>query len=456
MPSSFALPQRPRSPFTKLTDFELKGVIGAGALSRVYLAIHSATGQNYAIKKISLSQLTKSDLTSVEKELQIHTKLSHERILKLYDFFLEGRSVYLVLEYCKRGSLFSYLNQEKRIGEIEAMRLFQQICEGIVYLHSQGYLHRDVKLENLLLSDDNSVKICDFGWSCDLAEIEYRKVRAGTCAYMSPESLTMILQDELSDVWSLGVVFYELLSGKKPYSGISLDDQLLVIKYKKINFSKLNIGEEVQRLVSGILQIDKSKRPSLDSILHSTCLINQSHAIYSVDDTGSAKSENKLITETSQIDLQSVDHMKKMDDNDFDGKETRQILHRDDYLVINPLSVCYKTESKSLVVNADRRDFDKNVTFETSSWIDTLLQADSASNYTLIKIDLNVHQIDHIPEVSIKPECHKNPSEIRGTSAHQHSKRRITKAQSLSRHKLSSALRKMNAELSIYVMNRKT
>lgn len=268
----FVLPQRIKRLFNGIGDFDLKRQMGSGALSTVHEAVHKQTGKQFAIKKIDLDTIGNMDQENVEKEIEAHKIMDHKNIVKLFDFFMEGRIVYLVMEYCRRGNLFRYLNRHVCLPEDEIKKMFRQTCEGIAYMHSLRYINRDLKPENLLLDDENNIKICDLGWACHLNEIDYRKLKAGTYAYMSPESLTGTFQDEATDVWALGILLFELIFNKEPYSGISCNDQLKRIKQAKPDFSKRNISEEAKRLILQILQIEKQNRPSINTVLSSEFL----------------------------------------------------------------------------------------------------------------------------------------------------------------------------------------
>lgn len=139
-------------------------------------------------------------------------------------------------------------------------------------MHSLGFINRDIKPENILLDDNYNVKVCDFGWSCHLSDESYRKLKAGTFVYMSPESLTGSLQDESSDVWSLGILLYELLYNKEPYSGVSCGDQFKKIKQTTLDFNDRDICPKAKILITQILQLNSNKRPTVNEILLSSFL----------------------------------------------------------------------------------------------------------------------------------------------------------------------------------------
>ena len=295
----FTLPQRHNKLFTTIYEFNFCKKIGSGAFSKVYEAVHKLSGKKYAIKKIDLNLISYVDHKNIEKEIETHKKMNHKHIIKLYDFLMERKIVYLILEYCKGGNVFKYLNKHMNLSEIEVKRIFKQTCEGIAYMHSKNYIHRDLKPENLLIDDINNIKICDLGWACHLNENHYRKLKAGTYVYMSPESLSGKLQDEKSDIWSLGILLYELLYNKEPFSGVSCSDQLKKITRHKIDFSDRIINEEVQKLVIDILQINKEKRPEIYYILNSAYLKDNSKIFsYKLEKNQHSKKNDFIVSKT--------------------------------------------------------------------------------------------------------------------------------------------------------------
>lgn len=218
------LPTRSNPLFNSLADFSLQQEIGDGGFSVVYLATHTATQHKYAIKRIDLAKLYSFNKDNIEKEVEAHLKLNHPHVVKLFDFFGEDRILYMVLEVCNNGNLFNYVIKQGLLSLPLIKRVFLQTINAIDYVHKAGYIIRDLKPENILLDQNLNVKLCDFGWCVGLHEHSFRKTRAGTYAYMSPESLNGELQDEKTDIWSLGIFLYELFVGKEPYTADNFKD----------------------------------------------------------------------------------------------------------------------------------------------------------------------------------------------------------------------------------------
>jgi len=268
MQQSFTAPHRPSPIFGSISEFALGKVLGSGAFASVSEAVHRSSGVRYAVKEIKLRNLSVLDQENVEKELEIHSRLSCEHLIKLYDFLVEGNSVYLVLEYASRGNLFRHMNR-KKISESEIRKLFVQTALALDYLHSQGVIMRDLKPENLLLDNNMNIKLCDLGWAARLDDVDYCTVKAGTYAYMSPESLRGQRQTEKTDIWSLGILLYELSYNKEPYNGQSCSEQLGKILNTVLDFrSPINL--DAQNLILALLKENGADRLSMDDIFRSS------------------------------------------------------------------------------------------------------------------------------------------------------------------------------------------
>ena len=130
------------------------------------------------------------------------------------------RNLYFVMEYCNNGELFDYIVSKKRLKEPEACTFFQQIINGVYYLHKQGIIHRDLKPENLVFGGDGYLHLTDFGIAMEYHRGEKGVVSAsGTPGYMAPEAIINKPHDFAADYFALGVIVYELMIGERPYQG---------------------------------------------------------------------------------------------------------------------------------------------------------------------------------------------------------------------------------------------
>ena len=203
--------------------------------------------------------------------------MKHPNILRLYTCLEDTKFFYLVLEYTAEGNLFNWIRKVKAFTEHEAAFFFIQTVVGFYYMHKNGFIHRDLKPENLLVfkSDQSySVKICDFTWTLELEEkldgMEERKTFCGTFEYMAPEMLNEETHNYQIDVWSLGILLFELVHGHAPFRGTNQMTVKTAIKKKiaKIPF-KDGLSKEYKDLVYQFLTNDCNQRiPLIKVFVH--------------------------------------------------------------------------------------------------------------------------------------------------------------------------------------------
>jgi len=273
-------PTRALNEFEYITGSETQGQrLGKGSFASVRLVREKRSGALLALKmnNTNISEATKSDLHNLKIEIQIHRELDHPNIIKFHDYFQEGMNVFLLLEYAPNGNLYEYINKKKPLPPNQIFRFFYQTCKAIQYLHQKDILHRDIKPENLLLDKDLNVKICDFGWAGRSIH-ERRTTFCGTYEYMAPELVQKKTYDYRVDIWSLGVLLYELLHGHSPYKGRSLSEIALSLSQHRVTFSP-SISVELRNLIQRILQFDPNSRPTIEEILSSSWVQRELRAL---------------------------------------------------------------------------------------------------------------------------------------------------------------------------------
>jgi len=216
--------------------FHAESVIGKGKMSTVYKAVNIKTTEIVAIKKISQKSLSSEYLvTSLLNEINIHDKVRHPNIVGLKEVIRSINNIYLVLEYCNEGTLRDYLKKKGKVNEKEAKQILVQIIQGMDVLLQNNIIHRDIKPENILCNNDNGTltfKICDFGFSKKLAEKDQLLQSAiGSPQYMDLQRLSSEGYSSKSDVFSLGIITYEMVYGKAPW----LADNWYELKSNLIN-----------------------------------------------------------------------------------------------------------------------------------------------------------------------------------------------------------------------------
>lgn len=181
-------------PETTLEHYKFVKLIGKGAFGKVSLGIHKLTGKYVAIKTIDKEHL-KDEFSKrkVLREIYILKKIKHVNVIRLLEVFESPKQVLMVMEYAGGGDLLHYVKQKKYLSEEEARPIFRQIVYGLAHIHSRNVLHRDIKLDNILLDSDGGVKICDFGVSKIIDKHKIINDQCGTPAYIAPEIITNLV-----------------------------------------------------------------------------------------------------------------------------------------------------------------------------------------------------------------------------------------------------------------------
>ena len=252
-----------------LGDYIFSGKkIGKGAFSVIYKGTHKVTDNVFAIKEISYENLNKIKNT-IKREFTVMKKLNHPNIIKLHEVFFdsENKNVYLVLDYYKRGDLYNFL-KGKPLKEKYAKKYMRQLASGLKYLHENNIIHRDLKLKNILVTDSNDIVISDFGFARDGDSNTMFDTLCGSPMYMAPEIMTHKSYDNKSDLWSVGVIMYELLFGTTPYHAKNMIQLMKKIKKRDViipeEYSEL-ISDECKELLLSLLHRNPRRRINWDN-----------------------------------------------------------------------------------------------------------------------------------------------------------------------------------------------
>ncbi len=208
--------------------YSLEREIGRGGMATVYLARDLREGRLVAIKVMHPGLVATIGTDRFLREIEIAASLSHPRIVPLYESGDAGGVLYYIMPYVEGESLYELLERERRLPLDEALRITHDVADALGHAHSQGVLHRDVKPENILVAGGRAL-VADFGLARAIGAASYRKLTetgiiVGTVFYMSPEQLREDRDlDQRADIYSLGCMLYEMLTGEPPYSGTSLN-----------------------------------------------------------------------------------------------------------------------------------------------------------------------------------------------------------------------------------------
>ncbi|KAJ0582581.1 putative protein kinase Group-Pl-3 family [Helianthus annuus] len=204
-------------------DYVVGKQLGSGSFSVVWHARHRVHGTEVAIKEIVTGKLNKKLEESLMSEIDILRNIHHPNIIRLHDMIKEPGKIHLVLEYCKGGDLSMFIQKRQgRIPKSTSVHFMQQLAAGLKVLRDNQIIHRDLKPQNLLLStnDDNStLKIADFGFARSLQPRNLAETLCGSPLYMAPEIMQLHKYDAKADLWSVGAILFQLVTGRTPFTG---------------------------------------------------------------------------------------------------------------------------------------------------------------------------------------------------------------------------------------------
>lgn len=259
-------------PFKTLANFYTQAeCIGKGCFGKVYKAVQVATGITVALKAIPKNSIkSKDSRKKIDKEVYILKVLNQVgSVIKLYEVFEDDEYVYLVFELLKNGDLVKYFQVNPLLEEEDLKIFFRKIVVGIQSMHIHGILHRDIKLDNILLDQFLNPKICDFGISTVIEPGKKILDTGGTPAYLAPE--VILAEGDVgpkSDVWALGILLYLLVFGFVPFKANDMQLLYQKILYGKFKFPEGRTGSpQLRDLISSMLKVDIDTRLSIEQVL---------------------------------------------------------------------------------------------------------------------------------------------------------------------------------------------
>jgi serine/threonine-protein kinase len=202
--------------------YRIKKMVGGGGMANVYLAHDTILDRDVAIKVLRLEYANDEEfIARFDREAQSATSLSHPNIVNIYDVGEEAHILYMVMEYVEGMTLKEYIQQHGPVDVREAVRIMKQLTDAIAHAHENDIVHRDIKPQNILIDTYGNVKVTDFGIAIALSATALTQTNAvlGSVHYLSPEQARGGMATKKSDIYALGIVLYELLTGRLPFSG---------------------------------------------------------------------------------------------------------------------------------------------------------------------------------------------------------------------------------------------
>ena len=254
-----------------IQHYKVVSLLGKGGMGEVYKCEDQMLGRLVAIK--ALNTILTADSNFVQRfrrEAQLQAKLSHPHIVNLYSYFEDGGQYYMVMEYAEGKTLKDLIKETGPIPEPRTLKILEQILQALEYAHSKGVVHRDIKPVNIVIGDDDQVKIMDFGIARLLGEkgLTQTGQQLGTVSYMSPEQVKAVRDiDGRSDIYSLGVTLFEMLSGRLPYntdtdSDYEVMNQIVAVDIPDPRSYYPHISEALIHVLNKMLMKDREARYS--------------------------------------------------------------------------------------------------------------------------------------------------------------------------------------------------
>lgn len=332
----------------RIGDFIATHKLGSGSFSTVYRAHHHQDKKLIvAIKAIRRDKLNAKLQKSLESEISILQKHRHDNIVKLFDIKKSRRHIYLVMEYCAGGDMHKFIRRQRKLSESHAKYFMRQLATGLHFMWKRKLIHRDLKPHNLLLTSPDmqaTLKIADFGFARTLGMSNMAETMCGSPLYMAPEILGLKKYDAKADLWSVGTILFELLTGRPPFRGRSQLELLRNIQTQELRLPRdVHISKACVELLQGLLQRNPTMRMNFEEFFQSAFLAPRD-AASAATATGSVPTvvpPNNAVAREEEGDLSD----RRVDESNRRDDEPNQLAHEDHGAVISDTANTATTSS---------------------------------------------------------------------------------------------------------------
>ncbi|XP_016426259.1 NUAK family SNF1-like kinase 1 [Sinocyclocheilus rhinocerous] len=246
--------------------YELLETLGRGTYGKVKKAIERHSGREVAIKSIRKEKIKdEQDMVHIRREIEIMSALRHPHIISIYEVFENKDKIVIVMEYASKGELYDYISERRRLTERETRHFFRQIVSAVHFCHKNGVVHRDLKLENVLLDENCNIKIADFGLSNLYHKDKLLQTFCGSPLYASPEIVNgRPYRGPEVDSWALGVLLYTLVYGSMPFDGG--DHKNLIWQISNGEYREPSQSSDARGLIRWMLMVNPERRATVEDI----------------------------------------------------------------------------------------------------------------------------------------------------------------------------------------------
>ena len=309
--------------------------IGRGSFSKIYKGHHKDTNMVVAVKKIEVDNIKQIN-TNIEREIEVMMRLRHPNIVRLYDVVYDYQhcNIFLIIEYCARGDFNKFLNK-RSLKEKHAKRYMIQLARGLRYLLKNNVLHRDLKPHNILLTENNELKLSDFGFARYFEHNKLIETLCGSPMYMAPEIMKYKEYTNKSDLWSVGVIMYEMLTGRTPYKSKTFYNLMKDIEKKKIVIPpSIELSKECKQLIYALLVKNPNKRISWKDFFNHKWFIDKNsmqieNKLLDIDFTMTTSKRNHLLINTSQTSTINTSQTSTEQENIRQSNESCELRFED-------------------------------------------------------------------------------------------------------------------------------
>jgi len=289
-------------------QYKLMRRIGSGSFSTVWLGEYVVNCRNVAIKVISKNSVQQPNtLTRFMREISLLKHIDHPFISHFFEIVEDEQNFYLILEYAENGDLGSFLKEKGALTELQARHFFSELVSVLDYLHNEMHIaHRDIKPENILLDRFNNIRVIDFGLSNRFTDFDpHLNTACGSPAYAAPEMIRGEPYTKAADVWSAGILLYQMVCGYLPYGSTEVQDMLNEILTNDVKYPS-TLPKDLIELLKSMLDKNCEKRATIQQIKEHNWIKSSGYKFYIDEIISNLRNQKNQIDKTCIIEMERM------------------------------------------------------------------------------------------------------------------------------------------------------